>query len=130
MVLFLELSTLKRRGLLVINNKDCFMKRKYFLILGLAIFCFFIPDVIAAGGVKLPTYATGTDAGTQTQTIGKKIADFLSIAIGVLGGLGMLAGAVMISTGISADKGKQVFGYSLGGVALGGLVYGIMALVI
>ena len=99
----------KRRGLLEINNKVFFMKNTRFLVLVLVILCVFAPDIFA---VKLPSYATG-DAATQTVLMGKKIADFLSIVIGVLGGLGMLAGAVMVSTGVGADKGKSVFGYSL-----------------
>jgi hypothetical protein len=104
------------------------MKYIRFWFPALLVLCVFVPEVFAAG-VKLPSYATG-DAATQTATMGKKVTDFLGVVIGVLSTIGILSGAAMISTGLGAEMGKKVVLYSVVGAVVGGLSYGLLALVV
>ncbi|KAF0190544.1 MAG: hypothetical protein FD165_2625 [Gammaproteobacteria bacterium] len=86
-----------------------------------------VPDMSYAE-VKLPSYAGGGAADAKAQSIGKKVTDFVALAVGILAILGMLAGAGFFAVG-NKDRGWQLLSGGIVALIIAGLVYGIAALV-
>lgn len=78
--------------------------------------------------ITLPSYATGSDVKTKIESTGKKLTDTVGLIVAVICILGMLASAGYFGSG-KADEGKRWLFGSITGLIVGGLVYGIAALV-
>ena len=90
--------------------------------------CFMLLSVVpeVSAEVKLPTYASG-NASTEAQNVGKKITDFLSLAVGILAIIAMLAGAGFLP--FNRDRAWQLIGGGVVALVVAGLVFGIAKLV-
>ena len=102
------------------------MKNLVLVLAIVGVFFMAMPDQVMAEA-KLPSYASSGSADSQAQAVGKKVTDFLSLGVGILAILGMLAGAGFFSVG-NRDRGWQLVSGGFIGLVLAGLVYGIAAM--
>lgn len=83
---------------------------------------------MAADGVQLPNWANGgSNMESDLSQKGQKVANIISLIVGILSILGMLAGAAHFPMN-KPDEGKRFLFYSIIGLVVAGSVYGIAAI--
>lgn len=102
------------------------MKHLFSVLVVVGVAWLVLPDA-AVAEVKLPSYASSGSADSQAQSVGKKVTDFLSLGVGILAIIGMLAGAGFFSMG-NRDRGWQFLSGGFVALVIAGLVYGIAGL--
>ncbi len=101
--------------------------KNLFLVMGIVGVLFMaMPDAVMAEA-KLPSYASSGSADATAQSVGKKVTDFLSLGVGILAIIGMLAGAGFFSVG-NRERGWQLASGGFVGLVVAAMVYGIAGL--
>ena len=102
------------------------MKKMLVVMSFLGVLFTLMPDPVMAEA-KLPSYATSGSVDSKAQAVGKKVTDFLSLGVGILAIIGMLAGAGFFSVG-NRERGWQMVSGGFAGLVIAALVYGIAGL--
>lgn len=83
-----------------------------------------LPLVAEAGNFQPPSYAQGQDVKQAVQSKGKDITDLFAMIAAIVCILGIIIGAIKMGGG-NAEGGKQTVMWSVVGLIIIGMAYGI-----
>ena len=98
------------------------------LVLGLTGAATLAP-VSDAQALRLPNYAQAQNVEAQLESKGKKVTDTVSLVVGIIAILSLIAGAGALMTG-NTDMGKRLIIGSVVGLILASAAYSIAQLVV
>lgn len=102
------------------------MKVKFLLVLGLSVMLFAVLPDVSFAKVELPSWGTG-NAESQASSIGKNVADFLALVVGILAIIAILAGAGYFP--FNRDRAWQLLGGGVIALVVAGMAFGIARIV-